>query len=236
MRACVSQRLCTRVHSAPKNTSESNVVGGMEVAISGGAMRLTTLACLSMLSLFSLPAAADEPVADCPPGAFCEELASSAEPEVEEAPEEEVEAPLPSPEAVSDERSASPCLDSELADWNAGPPPADAPSYGDPVMHAGIGIFGASYTVPFLTGLVAALIAEDNPDAAPLIPLMLPVAGPLITGAIYEASPGVWGLLGATSGVQALGLLILAVGASMDSDAMATSVVRPTADGLLVRF
>lgn len=226
-----------------KKLNEFEFIEGMEVAMSAVAMRLTTLASLSLVSLTSLTAAADEPA--CPPGAFCEEVENPA-PAEDEAPPDEIaeeavpqevdldEAPSPEPR---DEPATSAPLDSELDDWEAGgEPTSDAPSYGDPVVRAGIGIFGASYMVPFVTGLVAALIVEDAPEAAPLIPLMLPVAGPLITGAIYEASPGVWGMLGATSGVQALGLLIIAVGATMDADPLASSAVRPTADGLIVRF
>lgn len=170
----------------------------------------------------------------CPPGAFCENVDVDGTPPVDD--------------------SVDPDVDSEPADPEPSEPLPQAPVYVEtsynPSLHddrptenrssgvasAGLGIFLAGYTVPFVIGLVGVYAADSNPDALPLAALMVPVGGPLITGAIYEASTPVWTVLGVTSGVQTLGLIVTALGLAFGESPRRNARVAATVDGLIVRF
>lgn len=94
----------------------------------------------------------------------------------------------------------------------------------DPLLISGLTIFLVSYVPALVTGLVAGAIAGEDDDgelnedsgAIDYVPLILPVAGPAITGALVPANDAGWALLGTTSGLQALGIVLLAIGATRD--------------------
>ena len=198
--------------------------------------RLAHSVALSVF-LCASPALAEEPI-PCPDGAYCETI-PAAEPE-EDYFEDTVE---PAAEPTEVEEEASPVLASEDRNWapNGGYPAQELPPYEKdehPVQRAGGLIFAASYVLPFFVGLGGALIVEEVPEALGVIPLMLPVAGPPLTAAIYDGSEAVWGLMGVTAGVQAVGLIILAIGAGMDASEpdSAAKTIEPTGSGFVIRF
>ncbi len=237
--------------------------------------RVSTAPWVLSVLLTAAPSLAEAPAESaCPPGAFCEEVATSPDgDESDEAADDErdglggapaAEAPSVGARAgwvVADGAEGDGGDDVALPDRELDEPPtglasehpgwrpegwthhgSDEPSpppcrtCGSPVVQAGLGLFLGGYAAPFAVGMVSALIVDDVPEALPLVPLLVPAAGPLITAALYDASPAVWGLLGATSGVQTLGLVVLAMGLSLPDEGFATSTVIPTADGLAIRF
>ncbi|MCA9622280.1 MAG: hypothetical protein KC731_24820 [Myxococcales bacterium] len=126
-------------------------------------------------------------------------------------------------------------LDPELRDWPTPAPKPEPPTVRGTVMTTGAVIFVSGYAVPFGVGALAGALADSDDTWAPLVPLLVPVGGPLITGALYDTPAPTWALLGADAGIQAVGLITLAVGAMMDEpDHRATA--RPTANGFLLRF
>jgi hypothetical protein len=203
-------------------------------------MRCLTAAVLFTSFSISVMAMADP---SCPPDAFCEDVEAEGTPPPadveaeEEGDEPEAEAEeLPASEGDVDEPVAI-SLDSENTDWAPDGKPEHGPVIdGTPIVRAGTGIFLAAYTVPFIVGFAGAVMADSDPDMLPLAAMLIPVGGPVITGAAYEASPGVWGLLGATSGMQLIGLIVMAIGYAEDGDRASTATVQPTPSGVIVRF
>jgi hypothetical protein len=187
------------------------------------------------------------PPPPCPPGAYCEEVEIDG-PEPPEAPEkaepaEEAEGEgAVSPEDVpSPEPSASPPTNLEVhGNWMPAieppEPPEEKPAPMNFATKTGAVMFGATYFPSFIVGLVAAMAYENSPGIEGLIPLMIPVGGPLITAAIYEVDDVGWATLGGLGGVQAVGLIVLGIGASLDVDTSSQAVVAPTSNGLRIRF
>jgi hypothetical protein len=103
-----------------------------------------------------------------------------------------------------------------------------------PLSKIGAGVFGVSYGIPLLIGIGAAIASDSDTSYQPYMALMVPFGGPLITGALVDASDAGWGLLGVTSGAQVLGLAMIAVG--LATAEAPESPVRATAGGLMVAF
>lgn len=160
--------------------------------------------------------------ADCPPHAYCEVVELEPGEATTPAPvpdDEEAEGP---PMEEGDTRvEPRPSFESEQPDWSAGPHDGRSNS-DDGVATAGLIIFAIGYVPAFVVGIVAAAAEEDDVDdehdLEALVPLLLPVAGPPITGALVDASEGTWTVLLVDTAIQALGLIILGVGLAAEDD------------------
>lgn len=112
------------------------------------------------------------------------------------------------------------------------PPPAADEGF-SALTTTGLVVFTVGYLPALIVGSVAAALAEleeddDGRTSAPsssgraqpeeFMPLLVPVAGPLITGALIDPTEAQWALLIASTVTQAAGLTLALIGFATEDD------------------